>query len=237
MDQFGNAIDVCAYLIVQDARKYNVPIKFLFPDPNDNSAYPGPPPGISDHKYVTDFLGDGTHIDVGGNFPWTYLKQRILYYTSNQTEDNFMANVSDADAALVIAAAKKMLATDMPDNRWPSRGMFVSSGGGVDDTVGELLNIDGNVWNLEVIIGVLLGVPDDVQTVRDAADGNFPHDSYVNGNAWLAARATNFAKALLPLVGLLPKLLTAASAPAAKVAALDPTHQPPMNPTYRKNRP
>lgn len=78
MDNFGNAIDVMAYLVVQDAQKYGVPIRFLFPDANGN--YPGPPPGITDHKYVTKFLHDGSHTDVGPNFPWAYFGDRINHY-------------------------------------------------------------------------------------------------------------------------------------------------------------
>lgn len=88
MTQFGNAIDVCAYLIVQDAAKYGVPLVFLFPDPNDNSQYPGNPPGITDHKYVTDFLGDGSHVDVGPNFPFTYLGERIKHYAGQGDTDD-----------------------------------------------------------------------------------------------------------------------------------------------------
>lgn len=92
MEQFGNAIDVVAYLVVQDARKYGVALNFLFPDPNDNSQYPGPPPGITDHKYVTDFLGDGSHLDVGPNFPWVYFGERINYYAGTGEDDMPLIN-------------------------------------------------------------------------------------------------------------------------------------------------
>jgi hypothetical protein len=92
MTQFGNAIDVCAYLIVQDAAKYGVPLTFLFPDPNDNSRYPGNPPGITDHKYVTDYLGDGSHSDVGPNFPFTYFGERIKHYAGQGDDDMPLVN-------------------------------------------------------------------------------------------------------------------------------------------------
>jgi hypothetical protein len=55
----SRAIDVAAYLAVQDCRKYGIAIKVLAPPYNSN------PPGISDHKYVTQWLKDGDHTDVG----------------------------------------------------------------------------------------------------------------------------------------------------------------------------
>ena len=60
----SRALDVAAYIAVQDCKKYGIPVKTLTP------PYNSPPPGISDHRYVTDYLGDGTHTDVGPNFPW-----------------------------------------------------------------------------------------------------------------------------------------------------------------------
>lgn len=87
--------------------------------------------------------------------------------------------------------------------KWPSRSMFAADGAGVDDTVGMLLNSDGNVWDLKVIIGALLGVTEDVATITRCANGEFDDKSYVWGNDWLAARATEFAQKLLPLCGML----------------------------------
>lgn len=60
----SRAIDVAAYIAVQDCKKYGIPVKVLAP------PYKSAPPGISDHKYVTQYLGDGSHTDVGPNFPW-----------------------------------------------------------------------------------------------------------------------------------------------------------------------
>lgn len=62
--QQGKALDVAAYLCVQDCLKYNIKPIVIKP------PYPSDPPGISDHKYVTEHLGWGTHSDVGPNFPW-----------------------------------------------------------------------------------------------------------------------------------------------------------------------
>lgn len=93
MDQFGNAIDVAAYLFVQRAGKYGVPIKVLAPPYNSD------PPGITDHRYVTEWLGDGSHEDVGNNFPWTYFATRILHY-ANATGDDDVPLVFQSSASI-----------------------------------------------------------------------------------------------------------------------------------------
>lgn len=70
----SKAIDAAAYLVVQDCRRYDVPPKVMPPN-----AY-GPPGGITDHAYVTRYLGIGTHTDCGPNFPWDYFAQRVTYW-------------------------------------------------------------------------------------------------------------------------------------------------------------
>lgn len=71
----SKAIDAAAWLAVQDCRKYGIPIKVIAP------PYSSRPPGISDHKFVTEVLRDGTHSDVGPNFPWSYFAQKIAEYS------------------------------------------------------------------------------------------------------------------------------------------------------------
>lgn len=44
--------------------------------------YAGRIPGISDHRYVTQVLKDGTHTDVGDQFPWDYFTERINFYAN-----------------------------------------------------------------------------------------------------------------------------------------------------------
>ena len=77
MAQSG-AIDAAAYIAVQDCRKYGIPLKVITP------PYSSPPPGISDHRYVTDFLGDGTHTDVGPGFPWPFFQQCVSKYSGGE---------------------------------------------------------------------------------------------------------------------------------------------------------
>jgi len=74
--QQSRAIDVAAYLAVQDCRKYGIAIKVLAP------PYDCDPPGISDHKYVTQWLRDGTHTDVGDNFPWDVFAAAVTKYAT-----------------------------------------------------------------------------------------------------------------------------------------------------------
>lgn len=72
----SKAIDVAAYLAVQDAKKYSFPTKVIAP------PYAGRIPGISDHRYVTKVLGDGTHTDVGDGFPWDYFTERVNFWAN-----------------------------------------------------------------------------------------------------------------------------------------------------------
>lgn len=75
----SNALDVAAYLAVQDCNKYDIPTKVIAP------PYTGRIPGISDHRYVTKVLGDGSHTDVGDGFPWDYFTERVAFWTGGQT--------------------------------------------------------------------------------------------------------------------------------------------------------
>ena len=72
----SKAIDAAAYLAVQDCRKYNFPTTVIAP------PYTGRLPGISDHRYVTQIIKDGTHTDVGDNFPWDYCSQRVAFWAA-----------------------------------------------------------------------------------------------------------------------------------------------------------
>lgn len=56
-------IEISAFIAVQDCRKYNF-ANMVIPPPYHKDS------GISDHKYVTQCLGIGTHTDVGDDYPW-----------------------------------------------------------------------------------------------------------------------------------------------------------------------
>ena len=73
----SRAIDVAAYLAVQDCKRYGISTRVVAPPYNST-------PGISDHQYVTKVLKDGSHTDVGPNFPWGVFAASVAKY-SNQT--------------------------------------------------------------------------------------------------------------------------------------------------------
>lgn len=75
LDNARNAIRIGAWLAVQDCHKYNITPRVLAPPYSD-------PPGISDHKFVTQFLGIGTHSDCGPNFPWDVLESDVKALTA-----------------------------------------------------------------------------------------------------------------------------------------------------------
>lgn len=73
----SRAIDVAAYLAVQDAKKYGFPAKVVAPNQ--------PPPGIADHNYCGQYLKDGNnHRDVGANFPWAYFAERVAFWNGEK---------------------------------------------------------------------------------------------------------------------------------------------------------
>ena len=78
MQQSG-AIDVAAYIAVRDCVKYGIPLRTM--PPPYNGFGPGSW-GITDHQFVTDVIGWGTHVDCGPNFPWNYFTGRIDYWAS-----------------------------------------------------------------------------------------------------------------------------------------------------------
>lgn len=112
--------------------------------------------------------------------------------------------------------------------KWPSRSMFADDGGGVDDTVGMILNTDGNAWNLVVIVGALIGLPEDVARIKRAAAGQLAPQ--IRADELLAARAVKFAAALEPLCGT----LRAGNAPSGTtplpIEILPPQPTPPPAP-------
>jgi len=73
LDRVGRAIDVAAYLAVQDCKKYGFSTKVVAPPYTST-------PGISDHAYVTS-RGIGTHTDVGKSFPWDVLAESVAKYS------------------------------------------------------------------------------------------------------------------------------------------------------------
>lgn len=74
----SKAIDAAAWLAVQDCKKYGIPTTVIAPPYTAGRA------GISDHAYVTKVLKDGSHSDVGPNFPWQYFATKVAEYAGTK---------------------------------------------------------------------------------------------------------------------------------------------------------
>ncbi|MCP2291887.1 LGFP repeat-containing protein [Nocardia amikacinitolerans] len=85
-------VRIAAWLAVQDARKYDFePV--VIPPPYWRGE------GISDHKYVTEELGIGTHTDVGYNFIWDRLEIFVNEYAGGGPGPGQGNAINDAAAA------------------------------------------------------------------------------------------------------------------------------------------
>ena len=159
-------IEIAAYVTFQDCRKYGIPFEVI-PPPYGNAR-----PGISDHKYVTQCLGIGTHVDLGNNFPW----DRARYYVEKYSrvpaehvetgEDDWMSNVN---ADRLNAAVDKIL------QQYGSRSMFRDSDSNVDDAFGMMLNSDATVYDVLILMRAFIaGEPQAVARIRRLANGKGP---------------------------------------------------------------
>lgn len=161
------SIDVAAYLAVQDCRKYGIPITVIAPPYTTARA------GITDHNYVTKVLRDGTHTDVGPNFPWDVFTAAVAKYAGTTTAPEppkppapttpggFMSALSDAEQRALY---------DEIMSRRPSRSPLRRIGEGVvDDIGGMLLNTDGSVHVLLINLLARLGDPDALALLREVA--------------------------------------------------------------------
>lgn len=90
LDRYEDMIEIFAYMSVQDCRKYGIAIEVIAP------PYGQARPGISDHKYVTEVLGIGTHTDLGPNFPWDVAKKYVLKWAGIAQEVPPMAGSARA---------------------------------------------------------------------------------------------------------------------------------------------
>lgn len=111
LDLMGRGIEIAAWLAVQDCHNYEIPTTVIAP-PYRRAA------GISDHNYVTQVLGMGTHTDVGPGFPWDVFAAHVRDFTTDQGDD--MPSAKEIATAILEARPTQ------PD-------------GSTDATVGELL--------------------------------------------------------------------------------------------------
>lgn len=213
MDRYGNAIDVVAYLIVADARKYNVPLNVLVP------PYRADPPGVTDHKYVTERLGHGTHTDVGDNFPWSYFADRINHY-ANGTNAAAGAAPPSGGFLMGLTNAQQQEIYDEITKKGQSRSFLATDGALIEDMLGFDYNVDGNVWNMTMTWAYLFDVPSAVAIVEQVASGGPVAGSWAAASPAVTEFGTAYCKGL---VAFKPKLLALlnSSGPAPNSAAND----------------
>lgn len=101
----SKAIDVAAYLAVQDAKKYGFDPVVVAP------PYASGTPGISDHRWVTQVYGWGTHTDVGDGFPWDVFAAAVGKYAGAEVKP---------DAPVIVEPKAKRF----PDD-WSDRDLLV----------------------------------------------------------------------------------------------------------------
>jgi len=125
--QQSRAIEVAAYLAVQDCKKYGIPLTVIAPPYNAGRA------GISDHNYVTKVLKDGTHTDVGPNFPWDVFKGFVDKWSGVQAPPSTPpASAKPSQQEMIVQVWEQLFG---PSGKgWPQLG-----GRTLVDAVAELL--------------------------------------------------------------------------------------------------
>lgn len=156
----SKAIDVAAYLAVQDCRKYGIPLKVIAPPYTAGRA------GISDHNYVTQVLRDGSHTDVGKNFPWRYFESKVAEYsgTGKPTSESGDDMFTDADRELLKQIA---------GYRRPSRSPLRHLGEGEVDTIaGFAWSTDGLTHPQFVAMAARYGHMDSIALLAEVASAD-----------------------------------------------------------------
>jgi hypothetical protein len=150
-------IAICAYLIVQDAKRFKIPLRIIKP------PYTFTGPGVSDHRYVTNALKIGTHVDCGDGFPWDRLEFHISRF--NDAKDDFMSALSDAEQREMLALLRA-LAVKRYGSRSPLRHL---GEGEVDTAIGFDLNEDANLHVLVVMELARAGVKSQIDLLKEVA--------------------------------------------------------------------
>ena len=165
------SIDAAAFLAVQDCRKYGIPITVLAPPYTNGRA------GITDHNYVTKVLKDGTHTDVGAQFPWDMFTNAVSKHAGTgavtppptkppTTDGGFLMALSDAEQREMLDLLRQQAGY-----RRVSRSPLRRVGERETETVtGFAWNTDGSVHVLLVKMLAELGDPDALRLLREVAD-------------------------------------------------------------------
>jgi N-acetyl-anhydromuramyl-L-alanine amidase AmpD len=178
----SKAIEVAAYLAVEDAKKYKFTPRVLAP------PYSADPPGISDHKYVTQYLGDGNHTDVGDNFPWDFFTAAVKRFVTGAAAPTLTVTTPTVPAPGPSSSGGGSMAS-VPQDQWdrvyqeltkrfPSRSPLRHLSEGLVDTwAGMDLNIDAHLHMLSIKTMAELGDLDALTLLAEVAGadpGKYP---------------------------------------------------------------
>lgn len=120
-----NDLRIAAYIAVSDARKYGFSMAWL----GSGGRYTPANQGVSDHQYVTDIIGWGSHTDVGPGFPGDVFARYLAEYAGTSGEDDMSAE----DIAKAVWAAH----VPKPDGKTEQAGILL---GWVDQHGGDSLD-------------------------------------------------------------------------------------------------
>jgi len=196
----GRSIDVAAWLAAEDCRKYRtIPQRVIKP------PY-GPPGGISDHRYVTKYLRDGTHTDVGGpmqapwtGFPWDLFEAAFLRYTG-QAPDSEPTKPEPPQPQTELTPIEEAIMADR--QLYPSVSIYKNPGEGPKYTLAQLIqSIDGFAHREAVENAAMNGSATDIDRVMRVAAGKGEYR-----DTWAVNHARNV---LIQLEKINPDALTA----------------------------
>lgn len=91
---------IAAYVATTDAREYGFSTAWL----GSGGRYSPAPQGVSDHQYVTDIIGWGTHTDVGPGFPGDVFAHYLAEYSEGEDD---MPSANDIAKAVWAAPVPK----------------------------------------------------------------------------------------------------------------------------------
>lgn len=161
LDRYRFDIEIMAYLAVQDARKYGFSTEVIPPPYSGN-----PRPGISDHKYVTQKLGIGTHSDVGPNFPWDVFTDHVNRFATGGEDDMIdpalAQMIRDIHGAIVEPGG---IPSDSPYAPDPAPRFALKDLAKFTDASSHARSVES---------GALMGIRSDVKMMKDAAQRGVP---------------------------------------------------------------
>lgn len=116
LEKMGNAIEIAAWLAVEDCRKYKLK-PTVYPPGNYRAMLNTS--GISDHRFVTQVLGMGTHTDVGNGFPWDVFAGHVARFAETGTPTVPPTPTPPPPATLETISRKLDLAADQTGRKLP----------------------------------------------------------------------------------------------------------------------